>query len=270
MALKAAETDATKPTLVTSGKAFGLRSMLAVLERRQELRAPRWHRQTELRKPMSGRRPSSAPRTPLSCPTQPTPLIRRRCAQQKAAASTRASSRWPHLCESATKTTFYVASQPCMVCNRILAEGHQVRFAQPKAFGAKVGDEFTVPLCRDHHRELHSRRNERAWWHDMGLVPLQVAKRRWDETQQCRRATAPGLGRYGSAGRRIAEAGRILPHDTPLSQLISDCNETIVRHTDRMIALKEYARTGKRLLDPLKRTLVATLVRPTYSWRCLP
>ena len=36
------------------------------------------------------------------------------------------------------------------------------RFAQPKAFGAKVSDEFTVPLCRDHHRELHNNGNERA------------------------------------------------------------------------------------------------------------
>ena len=69
-----------------------------------------------------------------------------------------------------------------------------MRFAQPKAFGAKVSDEFTVPLCRDHHRELHSSGNERAWWHDMGLDPLPVAKRLWDETKQ----SSPhlwGLGR---------------------------------------------------------------------------
>jgi hypothetical protein len=76
----------------------------------------------------------------------------------------------------------YVASQPCIVCNRILAEAHHVRFAQPKAFGTKVSDEFTVPLCRDHHRELHNNGNERAWWHDMGIDPLPVAKRLWDES----------------------------------------------------------------------------------------
>jgi hypothetical protein len=30
-----------------------------------------------------------------------------------------------------------------------------LRFAQPRGLGQKVSDEFTVPLCREHHRELH-------------------------------------------------------------------------------------------------------------------
>jgi hypothetical protein len=30
-----------------------------------------------------------------------------------------------------------------------------LRFAQPHGLGQKVSDEFTVPLCRAHHRELH-------------------------------------------------------------------------------------------------------------------
>lgn len=77
----------------------------------------------------------------------------------------------------------HVASQPCILCNRILAQAHHVRFAQPKALGLKVSDEFTVPLCSDHHRELHNHGNERGWWHDMGVDPLPVAKRLWDETQ---------------------------------------------------------------------------------------
>ena len=37
--------------------------------------------------------------------------------------------------------------QPC--------ETHHLRFAQLRALGRKVSDEFTVPLCRVHHRELH-------------------------------------------------------------------------------------------------------------------
>ena len=28
----------------------------------------------------------------------------------------------------------------------------------------KVSDEFTVPLCRGHHRELHRCGDEAAWW----------------------------------------------------------------------------------------------------------
>jgi hypothetical protein len=45
-----------------------------------------------------------------------------------------------------------------------------------------VSDEFTVPLCHDHHRELHACGNERTWWHDMGVDPLPVAKRLWEES----------------------------------------------------------------------------------------
>jgi hypothetical protein len=56
----------------------------------------------------------------------------------------------------------HVAAQPCLLCGALPADAHHVRFAQPKAFGRKVSDEFTVPLCRTHHRELHHTGNERA------------------------------------------------------------------------------------------------------------
>ena len=49
----------------------------------------------------------------------------------------------------------FVATQPCVVCGRTPAEAHHIRFAQPRAVGRKVSDEYTVPVCRVHHRELH-------------------------------------------------------------------------------------------------------------------
>jgi hypothetical protein len=49
----------------------------------------------------------------------------------------------------------HVAARACLVCGALPANAHRVRFAQPKAFGRKISDEFTVPLCRSHHRELH-------------------------------------------------------------------------------------------------------------------
>ena len=58
----------------------------------------------------------------------------------------------------------FVATQPCLVCGRQPADPHHLRFAQPRAIGLKVSDEFTVPLCRGHHRELHQTGNELAWW----------------------------------------------------------------------------------------------------------
>jgi hypothetical protein len=49
----------------------------------------------------------------------------------------------------------YVAKQPCLICERKPADAHHLRFAQLQALGRKVSDEFTVPLCRGHHREVH-------------------------------------------------------------------------------------------------------------------
>ena len=58
----------------------------------------------------------------------------------------------------------FVASQPCLICGRQPSDPHHLRFAQPRAIGLKVSDEFTVPLCRGHHRQLHQAGNEVAWW----------------------------------------------------------------------------------------------------------
>ena len=48
----------------------------------------------------------------------------------------------------------FVSAQPCLICGRQPCDAHHIRFAQPRALGRKVSDEFTVPLCRIHHREL--------------------------------------------------------------------------------------------------------------------
>jgi hypothetical protein len=45
-----------------------------------------------------------------------------------------------------------VAKLACLVCGRRPADAHHLRFAQSPALGRKVSDEFTVPLCRGHHR----------------------------------------------------------------------------------------------------------------------
>jgi hypothetical protein len=43
------------------------------------------------------------------------------------------------------------------------------------------GDEFTVPLCRGHHRELHRHGNEAGWWEKLGLDPTVAARALWLE-----------------------------------------------------------------------------------------
>jgi hypothetical protein len=76
----------------------------------------------------------------------------------------------------------FVARQPCLVCGRQPCDAHHLRFAQTSALGRKVSDEFTVPLCRGHHRELHRHGDEAAWWHKVGLDPTRAARALWLET----------------------------------------------------------------------------------------
>ncbi len=77
----------------------------------------------------------------------------------------------------------FVASQPCLICGRQPSDPHHLRFAQPRAIGLKVSDEFTVPLCRGHHRQLHQAGNELTWWQKLNLKPLEVAKGLWEQTR---------------------------------------------------------------------------------------
>jgi hypothetical protein len=48
----------------------------------------------------------------------------------------------------------YVIKQPCLICGRRPSDPHHLRFAQLRGLGCKASDEFTVPLCRAHHRQV--------------------------------------------------------------------------------------------------------------------
>jgi hypothetical protein len=47
----------------------------------------------------------------------------------------------------------------------------------------KVRDEFTVPLCRGHHREVHRCGDEAAWWRKVGVDPTVAARTLWLQTR---------------------------------------------------------------------------------------
>ncbi|MFK4385503.1 ERF family protein [Bradyrhizobium sp. USDA 223] len=85
----------------------------------------------------------------------------------------------------------FVREQPCLVCRQMPCDAHHLTFAQPRALGRKVSDEFTVPLCRAHHEELHRHGNERAWWANLQIAPLPLAQQLW--------AASPVHGRTDSA-----------------------------------------------------------------------
>ena len=46
-----------------------------------------------------------------------------------------------------------------------------------------MSDEFTVPVCRVHHRELHRSDDEAAWWRRLNIDPLPVALKLWQHTR---------------------------------------------------------------------------------------
>jgi hypothetical protein len=77
----------------------------------------------------------------------------------------------------------FVASQPCLRCGRQPSEPHHLRFVQPRALGRKVSDEFAVPLCRTHHREVHRHGDEAAWWKAAGIDAVAVAHRLWQHSR---------------------------------------------------------------------------------------
>jgi ERF superfamily len=105
----------------------------------------------------------------------------------------------------------FVTAQPCLVCGRTPSDPHHIKFAEQRAMGRKVSDRFTVPICRLHHRELHRRGNERAWWESQRIDPLPVAANLWARTH----AFAAGIANIKDAQRAESNG----PHLTNGSSL---------------------------------------------------
>ncbi len=96
----------------------------------------------------------------------------------------------------------FVAAKPCLICGRNRAQAHHLRFAQPKAMGRKVSDEYTVPLCSLHHRLLHQTGNEICWWEYQKIDPMTIAAELWRQSRT----------EQGTANRACAEPTS--PHQT--------------------------------------------------------
>src|SRR6266496_1011153 len=77
----------------------------------------------------------------------------------------------------------FVSQQACLVCGRTPSDPHHLTFMQPRALGHRVSDEFTVPVCRVHHGELHRQGDEAAWWGKLSIDPVPVALKLWQHTR---------------------------------------------------------------------------------------
>jgi len=97
-----------------------------------------------------------------------------------------------------------VSKQPCLVCGRRPGDAHHLRFAQRRALGRKVSDEFTVPSCRGHHCELHRCGDEMRWWKNVKIDPLMIARQLWLKTHPITYDTAAIETAASSAGSDAA------------------------------------------------------------------
>jgi hypothetical protein len=126
----------------------------------------------------------------------------------------------------------YVPRQSCLICGRRPADAHHLRFTQHRALSRKVSDEFTVPLCRGHHREVHRSGDEAGWWTKTGIDPTVVARTLWLETHSL--PTISGAmhldedktaGVIDSSDRRTATHGKAASLRAPSSpRLDSEAN----------------------------------------------
>jgi hypothetical protein len=202
-ALKAAETDATKRALATFGRPFGLalhgvgkspsiQPTMPIASTQAEPvqrvgfhpddttpipRPSRYYGRRQYAPLMDQLRKTSADHRQTSSalvPNGPDPVLARIDKSQLAIAEPKRLRDKAHL--------KFVASQPCLICGRQPSDPHHLRFAQPRGIGLKVSDEFTVPLCRGHHRQLHQAGNEVTWWENLHIDALAIAKDLWKQT----------------------------------------------------------------------------------------
>ena len=206
IALKAAETDATKRALATFGKPFGLALYRNGKPAASVKDAP--SPSNQIAPARQGFHPDDT--TPIPRPSRyygqrQQPGVaehfrdERREAQKAALLAPPLAPEAPDLLPAKIDKSLlmiaepkrlrdkshlrFVAAQACLVCGRQPCDPHHLRFAQPRALGLKVSDEFTVPLCRGHHREVHQYGNEAAWWDDLDVNALEIAKGLWEESR---------------------------------------------------------------------------------------
>jgi DNA recombination protein Rad52 len=203
LAMKAAETDATKRALMTFGNPFGL--SLYGQPKANGAKPPAILTQsapTVVPLPDATVPASAAPEAPA---TSAALIVPEADAVSKAGAGASTDVAPPHTTQTKVQTLGridksvlplaeprrlrdpehlrYVASRGCIVCGRNRALAHHLRFTQPSAMARKVSDEFTVPLCPEHHRDLHRYGNEREWWHARHIDAVAAAANLWAKSR---------------------------------------------------------------------------------------
>lgn len=200
-AIKTSETDATKRALSTFGNSFGLS---LYRDKKDLLRgSPKPHEKNAADK--SGQLPSgAAQRVPA-----PTPPAFDGVATRVPVDKSRLPIGEPKRARSLEHLRF-VAKEPCLICGRQPSQAHHLRFAQPRAIGRKVSDEFTIPLCSFHHDEVHRTGSEFNWWRARGIDPVGIARALWAKSRRSE-VSDPTRSRLISDG--VSDVHHVAPID---------------------------------------------------------
>ncbi len=74
----------------------------------------------------------------------------------------------------------HIRSLPCLVCQHP-AEAHHLMIVGGRGGKLKSGDEHAVPLCHQHHMELHGMGNEYRFWDKHGVDPIEWSEKEFTE-----------------------------------------------------------------------------------------
>ena len=214
-ALKTAETDATKRALATFGRPFGLGLYLPTSRTKSAYERPKEPIVDTAPRPKEGSAAIEAPApkqqdvgaaSALNCtqtlaPTSAGTDLQSGVEPQRGAVTGEHNEVENGFAAAGEKTVVsfgfarrlrdkthlqHVRRQSCLICGGQSSDAHHLTFAQSRAMGRKVSDEFTVPLCRNHHRKLHHFGSELAWWQAMKIDPVPVAQKLWEESRDHR------------------------------------------------------------------------------------
>jgi len=78
-----------------------------------------------------------------------------------------------------------VRGEPCLICGKE-GEAHHIMYAEPRGVALKVGDNWVVPMCHEHHMDIHHYGNEKKWWTIQGVDPIEWAKKNWSKYNETR------------------------------------------------------------------------------------
>ncbi len=90
------------------------------------------------------------------------------------------SNKWADKIRSQKYLTF-VRNHGCLVCSRPPQAHHLTHIMDGSRGMRRTGDQFAVPLCEEHHRQLHADGNENRWWALQGIDPLEWVEKKWKE-----------------------------------------------------------------------------------------